>query len=270
LTFLPLRVTWRAQLWVFRVDFPEKICCPGFHPNGSAFHKPPEVLGKVCNSIDWEERKMVVKRTLCGLFFLMLASGVLLAQGDLKVAHTTHVGTITPAEKAPVTLKVIYSNLGPSASDDYNDTTGYYILGPDNSEGLSEQYIALPFTPAKASHVEELQVAVGSISGTSLVDVGLYSDASGIVGSPIATGQSTKIPAFGACCQLVSVKIPSTAVAAGTQYWIVVSTNDTKAANFTGVFEASNQSNIGGNVALEGWFTFSGNVPAAAALGTIP
>jgi len=213
---------------------------------------------------------MSVKRTLCGLLFLMLASGVLLAQGDLKVAHTTHTGMNTPAEKAPATLKVIFSNLGPSASDDYNDTTGYYVLGPDNSVGLSEQYIALPFTPAKNSHVEELQVAVGWISGTSLVDVGLYSDAAGVVGSPLATGQSTKIPTFGTCCQLVSVKIPSTAVAAGTQYWIVASTNDTKAPDFTGVFQASNQSNIGGNVALAGWFTFSGNVPAAAAQGTIP
>ena len=212
---------------------------------------------------------MVLKRALCGLFFLMLSCGMLLAQNTgLKVAHTARVGQNTPA-KTP-SLKLIYSNLGPTLADAYNGTTGYYVTGPANSVGVSEQAIALPFTPKTSGHATELVVAVGIISGTSLVDVGLYSDNAGVVGTALATGHSTHIPAFGSCCQFVTVAIPSTALAAGTQYWIVASSDDTNGPDFTGVFESSNEANTGGNEALGGWFTFSNNWPGGAVEGTIP
>jgi hypothetical protein len=218
-----------------------------------------------------EDRKMVLKRVLGCLFVMTLASGVLLAQDGLKVAHTTPSHSVTPYKSSdPAGIKTIFSNLGPNASDEYNDATGYYVLGPDNSVGLSEQWIALPFTPKANAHIVGLQVAIGLESGTSLVDVGLYSDSSGTVGTVLASGHSTNIPAFGSCCQLVGVPITPTAVTAGTQYWVVASSDDTNAPDFTGVFEASNQSNIAGDVGEAGWFTFSGNVPAVAVKGTIP
>lgn len=212
---------------------------------------------------------MVLKRALSGLFFLTLASGVLLAQGP-QIAHTVHTGKITPMQKSPATEKVIFSNIGPTSSNAYNDTTGYYILGPNNSVGLSEQAIGVPFIPKGSAHVTNLYVAVGSISGTNLINVGLYSDSGGTVGSVLASAQSSTIPLFGACCQIVGVSIPSTAVTGGTQYWIVVSSDDTNAPDFTGVFEASNSGNIAGDVGLAGWFSFTTNTPAAAAKGTVP
>ncbi len=212
---------------------------------------------------------MVLKRALSGLFFLTLASGVLLAQSP-KIAHTVHTGAITPMQKSPSSLQVIYSNIGPNASDAYNDTTGYYILGPDNSVGLSEQAIGQPFTPRTSAHVTELLVAVQWISGTKLVNVGLYSDSGGTVGSLLASTESSAIPAFGSCCHVVDVTIPSTAVSGGTQYWIVASSDDTNGPDFTGVYDASNLANIAGDVGLAGWFSFTTNTPAAAAKGTIP
>jgi hypothetical protein len=200
-----------------------------------------------------------------------LASGVLLAQNSsLKVAHTVHSGPIKPAQKTPATQKIIFSNIGPTTTNAYNDTTGYYILGPSNSVGLSEQWIGVPFTPRSSAHVTNLYVAVGSISGTNLVNVGLYSDSGGTVGSLLASAPASAIPFFGTCCQVVGVSIPSTAVTGGTQYWIVVTSDDTNAPDFTGVFEASNLANIAGDVGLGGWFSFSTNTPAAAAKGTIP
>ena len=214
---------------------------------------------------------MVLKRALGVMFVVTLASGVLMAQSGLKVAHTVHTGTNTPMQKAPASgPQVIFSNIGPNVTNAYNDTTGYYILGPNNSVGLSEQAIGVPFTPKTSSHVTQLLVGVQWISGTSLVNVGLYSDSGGTVGSLLASAQSSAIPAFGTCCKVVDVTIPSTAISGGSQYWIVAWSDDTNAPDFTGVFVASNLANIAGDVGQAGWFSFTTNTPAAAARGTIP
>ncbi len=212
----------------------------------------------------------MVKRALSVMLALTLIPGVLFAQPRPKVAHTTHSGPIVPAKASPAALKTIFTNLGPSATDDYNDTTGYYVLGPTNSVGDSEQWIGLPFIPAANSHVTQLQAAIGSISGTSVVTLALYTDNAGVAGTQLASGLSTHIPLFGACCQLVAVTIPSTVVKAGTQYWIVATSDDTKGPDFTGVWQASNSGTISYNEALGGWAAFSTNTPAGAAKGTIP
>ena len=207
---------------------------------------------------------MMLKRTLGCLFVLTLASGILWAEGP-KVAHTKGA----PATKRwnpPAGHAVIWTNLGPSFTDLYNDASGYYVLGPSNSVGLGEQWIALPFTPSSNASATELVAAVGIISGTSLVDVGLYSDAGGVPGTLIAGGHSTKIPVFGTCCGVVEVTIPSTALAKGTQYWIAATTDDTNGPDFTGAFNSSNSSTIAYDPSQEGWFTFSGNVPGVAIL----
>jgi hypothetical protein len=212
---------------------------------------------------------MVMKRAICGLFFLMLTCGMLLAQ-NARVAHTTHSGAITPAKSTPPALQTIYTNLGPTATDFYNDTTGYYVTGPTNSGLISEQAIALPFTPRASAHVTALQAAIGWISGTTLVDVSLYSDNLGQVGTLLASGHSAHLPTFGTCCTTVNVNIPSTAVTAGTQYWIVATSDDVHAPTLEAVWQSSNDANTAANVALGGWFTFSNNWPAGAAKGTIP
>jgi hypothetical protein len=210
---------------------------------------------------------MVVKRALSCLFALAMASGMLLAQDGPKVAHTTHHGSITPGKAVPAAA-VIFTNMGPTLTNLYNDTTGYYVLGSANSLGLGEQWIALPFIPRSNAHVTSLSVAVGSISGTNAVIVGIYSDNFGSVGTLIAQGESKNIPVFGTCCGLVSVSIPSTALTAGAQYWVVASADDTNAPDFTGVFESSNAENIAYNPSQLGWNTFSANVPAVLVRGT--
>lgn len=212
---------------------------------------------------------MVLKRALSGLFLLTLSCGMLLAQGP-AVAHTPHTGPITPARVDPAGLKTIFTNLGPSATDLYNDTSGYYVLGSTNSLGDPEQWIALPFTPKVAAHVKVLQAAIGWISGTVRVNLGLYSDNAGVVGTLIAGGHSTTIPTFGTCCSVVQVGIPATAVTAGTQYWIVATADDTNAPDFTGVWQSSNDVNFGYNESAGAWGTASNNWPAGAAKGTIP
>jgi hypothetical protein len=212
----------------------------------------------------------ILKPAAIVLFVFTLACCTLLAQSP-AIAHTSHSIIVTPAQ-APAGLKSIYSNLGPTATDDYNDTTGYYVAGATQTT-TSEQWIALPFTNKLASHVEEIEAAIGYISGTNLVDVGIYSDSgSNSVGTLIASGSSKTVPTFGTCCTLVTIKFkpPGVSLTAATQYWIVGSTDDTNGPDFLGAWAASNDDNVGGDVASGGWFTFSANVPAAAVLGTIP
>src|SRR6266487_3666626 len=88
---------------------------------------------------DGRNRKMVLKRALSALSVLTLASGILVAQdgGPLKVAKTNRSGVSTKT-KNPSGTRKLWSNLGPSPTNAYNATTGYYILGPNNSVGLSE------------------------------------------------------------------------------------------------------------------------------------
>lgn len=214
---------------------------------------------------------MVLKRALCALSVLTLASGILVAQdaGPLKVAKTTHTG-INKATKNPSGTQKLWSNLGPSPTNAYNDTTGYYVLGPSNSVGLSEQAIGVPFTPHVNETVTKLQVGVQWESGTNQFIVGLYSDNGGTVGTLLASATATNAPSFGTCCATVNVSIPATSISQGSQYWIVASSDDTNAPDFTGVYVASNLANISGDVGLAGWFSFTTNTPSAAAWGTIP
>ncbi len=205
---------------------------------------------------------MMLKRALGCFFVLTLASGILWAQNAPKVAHTNRSNAPVQKWAPPAGHAAIFTNLGPTSSNLYNDTTGYYVLGPNNSVGLGEQWIGLQFTPKSNVSATLLVAAIGIESGTSLVDLGLYTDAGGTVGTLLAGGASTHIPVFGTCCGVVEVLIPSTALQAGTPYWIAASTDDTNGADFTGVFESTNQSNIAFDPAQEGWFPFSGNVPA--------
>jgi hypothetical protein len=211
----------------------------------------------------------ILKPAVLGLFVVTLACCTLLAQSGPAIAHTSRSGIVVPTQQDPVTLVTLYTNLGPTATDNYNDTTGYYVAGPTQTT-TSEQWIALPFTAKKASHARQLQVAVGLISATTnQFIVGLYSDNAGVVGTLLAQATAHNAPAFGTCCTLVSVNIASTALTANTQYWVVASSDDVNAPDFLGVWQATNQ-NIGGDVALGGWFTFSANVPAGAVKGTVP
>jgi hypothetical protein len=210
---------------------------------------------------------MTLKRSLGCLLVLTLASGILWAQNGPKVAHTKGSAAPTQRWNPPAGHSIIWTNLGPSFTNLYNAAAGgYYVLGPSNSVGLGEQWIGLQFTPTKNVSATQLVVSVGIISGTSLVDVGLYSDAGGTVGTLLASGHTTKIPVFGTCCGVVLVTIPSTALTNGTQYWIAATSDDTNAADFTGAFSSSNQGNIAYNPSQQGWFGFNGLVPGVAIL----
>ncbi len=143
----------------------------------------------------------------------------------------------------------IFSNLGPTATNNYNAAAGgYYVSGPLAADNPTDQWIGVSFLNKVADHATQIQAAVGWISGTKKVVLGIYTDNAGVVGTLLASASTTKIPTSGTCCQLTQVNIPSTALAANTTYWVVASTDDTAAPDFEGVFQATNQANIGGDV----------------------
>jgi hypothetical protein len=202
---------------------------------------------------------------------LTLACGTLMAQNaGLKIAHGSLHGVATPTRDSGTATVKIFSNLGPTPTNNYA-IGGYYVTGLTQTT-TNEQWVAIPFTPKQNSTVTQLQAAVGYISGVKLVNIGLYADSgTNTVGAQLQQVSSNHIPAFGTCCQLVTVNIPATAITANTQYWVVATSDDINAPDFVGAWNGSNlYPNIGADVSQGGWFTFGSNVPAVAVKGTIP
>lgn len=165
-----------------------------------------------------------MKKTLMFVFLMMLSSAMLFAQAkhNGRMTTTKEKSAIhTPSQEEPAGLKKIYSNLGKSKTDRFLDTNGWTIAGPNAGIGVV-QYIGMPFTPKANSHVSQVQVAVEWVTGDNQVNLSLYTDAGGVPGALI-TGPVTvtNLGVFGTCCQLAVANFTSTAVTAGTQYWVV-------------------------------------------------
>jgi len=213
-----------------------------------------------------------LSRTLCCLFVVTLACGTLMAQGLKRAPKPTNPRFETAyvdkdSTRANIT---IFTNLGPTPSNLYDVIDGgYYVSGPLAIDNPVDQWIAMPFTNKIADHVTQIQAAIGYISGTKKLVMGIYTDNAGSVGTLLVQGQTANVPAAGVCCQVATVNVASTALNAATQYWVVAQEHPT-AQDFEAVWQASNSSLIGGNVGQAGWFTFSGLVPAFAVKGTNP
>lgn len=171
---------------------------------------------------------------------------------------------------------IIFANLDRiSTAGLYNVFAGSVVAGKD-STSQPEVWRALPFTPRRDMHAKTLAAAIGYIFGTKKINLGLYSDSAGTVGTPLPDGQgsTTDIPDSGVCCELAKVRLPGAGVAlqAGVQYWLVASPDNEIAPDFTGLWQHS-------NLALRaykqpeffiGWTSVSGDWPAAEIRGTNP
>jgi len=201
-----------------------------------------------------------------------------MADNVLKVAPAVHyTGKVVANQNvnSPDAPVVIFNNLGTDPLNLYNALEGgYYVSGPNSLTVGTSQWIAVPFaTKAAAVHAKKLQAAIGWIEGTKQVRLAIYTDAGGIVGTPVTGGGgvASTIPDLGVCCDLVTVNLPGAgaALTANTKYWLVaLSTNG--AQDLTSAWQSSVLYNIGGDVTNGGWFTFSALVPAGKISGTNP
>lgn len=183
-----------------------------------------------------------------------LACGVVMAQ-ELQVgAHnvtkesgTDNIDTI--ADNA------LFTNLRSTPLINFA-TTGRDILGPSNSLSLPQHWGAIPFVPSISARAKTLKAAIQWVSGTKRVRLGIYNDAQGVPGTLLPGGQgaTTLIPTYPSCCDLAVVTLAGRGplLAAGTEYWLVATTDNQQAPDFTGKWLdaniASNADKIGAAV----------------------
>jgi hypothetical protein len=142
------------------------------------------------------------------------------------------------AENAEPGLVTIYSNLGP-AKMAYNGEGGWIVAGPQDPYTNQQQDVAIPFTPASDSTVTEIKLPIQYYSyGTNNGEIELAADASGVPGAVLARRNVQNLPVFGVGCCKLSVWTLTTGVpvTAGTQYW-VVGTSDTRSATSAYVWD---------------------------------
>lgn len=191
------------------------------------------------------------------------------SKSETAVADDTRYGLRAPARSSR-----IFSNLGAGPLDPYNAVFGSLVSG-DEVPFQPEVWQALPFTPTMNSHATTLKAAIGWISGTRKVVLGVYTDSNETVGTalPGGEGSTTDIPDYGECCDLATVALPEPGVAltAGTQYWLVARSDDINAADFQGQWDHSTlAASAYQQPGFINWTSFSGNWLAAEIQGTSP
>src|SRR5450432_3005645 len=108
----------------------------------------------------------------------------------------------------------VFSNLTDVFSEPYTPGFGLPIMGNDVLF-YGEEWQALPFTPRVDVQAKTLTAAIARNSGTSKINLGLYSDSDGLPGTPLsgAQGSTTDIPDSGQCCDFATVRLPKNGVA---------------------------------------------------------
>lgn len=155
------------------------------------------------------------------------SDGVVVSKDGRKTIATTHVQGVVRSDISDAGLVKIFDNIGTAyPKGSYWCCEGATITGPTALSGFPEYWEAGAFTPSANHTVTKVEVAVGFVEGVNGLVLGLYSDASGVPGTPIKTWALTNLPTFGSCCVL-ETKSDSAgiSVTAGTQYWIVLKTN---------------------------------------------
>jgi len=206
---------------------------------------------------------------------LLLCNPTLLAQtGHPRIVHTTEKSVIhVPPQEAPAGLKKIFSNLGKSKTDLYNDAAGWNVEGPNS--GQVTQFVGIPFTPKSNSHVSQVRVAMQyDGSGANQVNLSIYGDAGGMPGT-LLTGPVTvtNLPDFGTCCALAVASFSPLAVTGGTQYWVVANTPPTgTGSDFVGVWVLVAAEYPLAVYEYGSWYPFIGDTIdlAGEVLGTMP
>lgn len=174
----------------------------------------------------------LVKKTFSLVCFFVLLNATVFAQSP-RIVHIKKKSAIHVAPQAvPAGLKVIYSSLGPTKTDLYNDATGWAIS--------IDETVAVPFTSKSNFEVSEVQVPIKYLGGTNQANVSIYGG-SGDVPDTLLAGPVTvtDFPDTGTCCTLAVANFPPLAVSAGTQYWVVVGTPPSgTGSDFEGVWDS--------------------------------
>jgi hypothetical protein len=156
---------------------------------------------------------------------LAATSSVAFARNDISFSQNgrlafaaPHTATATVHKYVPKPKsKTIFSNLASAYPK------GLYFPFGGHSIGNS-QFVAGGFTPTANATAVEVQVAVGEYGdGNSSYTLSIYSDASGVPGTALASTVVTSTAPFGECCGVVTGKFKGgVALTGGTPYWVAV------------------------------------------------
>ena len=136
-------------------------------------------------------------------------------------------------------LKVLFSNLGTSPTTLYDGANGWLVAGQLNTYNGQMQDIGIPFVAKANATIIGVKYAMQYYGyGVSGFKAAIYSDAAGLPGTALASGDVKVTSNFGdGCCALTAWKLKTPlAVTKGTQYW-VVGTTDTKTKDTVQVWD---------------------------------
>jgi len=197
---------------------------------------------------------------LAQLAFAAPADNHVIFTTDLKHVMATEVPPPMAPDAGDAGLTVIAGNFSR-----YPLATYFSVWGNTIAQGGSnfpfQVWEAIPFTPKTNAVVTKIEVSAGRQGGgTAGFELGLYADDNGVPGKLIGSAHVSKLPSYGQCCAVASVSDPAgVSVAAGTQYWVAVTTN----ANDTDIYAwAFNSTNMTAQLAAEwcqGSSTYCGN-----------
>ncbi len=202
---------------------------------------------------------------ICGIALPVIP---LVAQEIAPAGANSEVNIVSDEPEAP---DVIFTNLARAPGERYNDH-GFTVAGK-TAAVETETWQAIRFVPDVDTEAKVLKAAIGYISGTRRVNLGLYDNSFlDTVGDPLPGGQgsTTQIPDLGECCQLakVTLKGPVT-LNAGTTYWLVASPDNIDAPDFRGAWQLSYLAQYADTSPPDvPWKTASGAWPAAQIRGT--
>jgi hypothetical protein len=222
----------------------------------------------------------MISKTLTGLAVIAIASTASMAAwaNDFSVSldKKTVISVQHGSTKAVPNFihhpksATIYSNLASAYPDGlYFSGEGDTLCGP--SCAIGEQiWVGTQFTPTSTATATEVDAATGYIEGTDEVVLNIYSDASGVPGTALWSGNAKSLPTFGDCCGLATAKIKGgLSLTGGTPYWVVATTNS-KDANFFGAWNLATTNQVTGVLAAgnegSGWDAYTTTLPPAFAV----
>jgi len=180
----------------------------------------------------------MIGKTLLTFALCVLAGTSSLAAGNSVLSHDGRQTFVAPSSNAPHRTNlfdpgggrvVIFSNIGKKYDNGrYWCCTGATITGPTALSGFPEFWQAAAFTPADDATISRIAVAVGFVQGVNGLVLSINADSSGAPGAAIQSWDLSNLPTFGDCCVVDLQKNAGVPVTGGTQYWIVVSTNDSE------------------------------------------
>jgi hypothetical protein len=187
-----------------------------------------------------------------------------------KLSNGAAVTTVTPGgvqaggfHHKYVPGTVIFDSIG---SGGYNCCSGWTISGPSSAVG-EQIWSADQITPTVTAKVKKIVAGVGYVTGNNAAELAIYSDASGVPGNLLWSGDVSNLPVFGSTGTVtVQAKVTGVKVKANKPFWVAVQT-DSNSSNTWDAWNVSNTTNapLAQNTG-SGWTNYGSNAAGAVTI----